>query len=153
MFRRFFSNSTLKANLTFEINKIANYSNYFEIYDIDILFFINKTELESKYNNLLKTLNSNSFKSEIEYNKYKNVLDNSYTTLTNDLERAKYIINLKRIMNTNKSDDILNKEYRKCIINLYSKIEELENKPPKIIYRNKCTDAQVRARRRIRPWL
>ena len=51
------------------------------------------------------------------------------------------------------SYNILNKEYRKCIINLYSKIEELENKPPKIIYRNKCTDAQVRARRRIRPWL
>lgn len=51
------------------------------------------------------------------------------------------------------SYDILNKEYRKCVINLYSNIEELENKPPKIIYRKQCTDAQVRARRRIRPWL
>lgn len=116
MFRTFLTSvsklktiSTLKASSSFEINKIANYSNYFEIYDIDILFFINKTELESKYNNLLKTLNSNSFKSENEYNKYKNVLDNSYSILTNDLERAKYIINLKKILN-NKSDDILNKE-------------------------------------------
>jgi hypothetical protein len=109
MFRRFFSNSTLKPNLTFGFNKIANYSNYFELYNINVLFFINKSELETKYNNLLKILNSTSFKSENEYNKYKNVLDNSYTTLTNDLERAKYIISLKRILN-NKSDDILNKE-------------------------------------------
>jgi hypothetical protein len=109
MFRRFFSNSTLKPNLTFEFNKIANYSNYFELYNIDVLFFINKSELETKYNNLLKILNSTSFKNENEYSKYKNVLDNSYTTLINDLERAKYIINLKKILN-NKSDDILNKE-------------------------------------------
>ena len=76
MFRRFFSNSTLKPNLTFGFNKISNYSNYFELYNINVLFFINKSELETKYNNLLKILNSTSFKSENEYNKYKNVLDN-----------------------------------------------------------------------------
>jgi hypothetical protein len=55
MFRRFFSNSTLKTNLTFGFNKIANYSNYFELYNIDVLFFINKSELETKYNNLVIT--------------------------------------------------------------------------------------------------
>ena len=49
------------------------------------------------------------------------------------------------------SYDILNKEYRKCVINLYSKIEELENKPSEIIYR--CTNSQVRSIIRKRPWL
>ena len=68
--------STLKASTEFEINKIANYSNYFEIYNVDVLFFVNKSEIQSKYNDLLKILNSTSFKSEVEYVKYKSILDN-----------------------------------------------------------------------------
>lgn len=110
MLRRFFSSSNLKTASKSEINKISNYSNYFELYNIDVLFFINKSELKTKYDNLLKSLNATRFQSENEYNKYKNVLDNSYTILSNDLERAKYIIDLKKVLNSSKSDDLFDKE-------------------------------------------
>jgi len=113
---------------------LSNYlqKNYFELFDLQVSFVIDKASLKQQQQNFLKTTHPDKFVNHSQQQKMLAMqvathVNAAYQTLSNDLARATYLLNLKGIDINAETDTKMPMEFLIQQMETREKLSEIGN--------------------------
>ena len=125
--------------------------NYFDIFDLPVSFEINKTQLKQSFNTQIIAFHPDKFTTASDGEKLSaaqntSLLNTAFSTLSSDLQRATYILELNHINAFDEKDTNMNGAFLMEMIELQ---EELEGLSDELAIDNFIDDIEIKIKKNI----